>query len=152
MSKRNLNELVATQVMGWKWMRYEDIPIRGTPGYPQKCMVRRLLTPNALGNEAWKRLFQGEAYGTEPLEYCYGSSSGPAIIPDYSHDESACELVEDRLEELGLIDALPAALERIGRTAKELKRPYKTTCRQICEAALLVMKEREPHECDSFQN
>jgi len=83
--KHDLDELVLTRVLGWKWMSWIDIPERGTPGYPRKMRVRQLLSPKQLKDPKWIRLLEErdarDADGTEPFSYAYGSSAGPAQPP-----------------------------------------------------------------------
>jgi len=83
--KHNLTETVLTQILGWKWMSYIGTPVKGTPGYPAKQRVRQLFSPNQLRTAGWSEVFEQaegrEADMTEPLDYCYCSSAGPAIPP-----------------------------------------------------------------------
>lgn len=83
--KHDLTEAVLTQLLGWKWMSYVGTPVKGTPGYPAKQRVRQLFSPAMLKADGWKEYLQQtegrEADMTEPLDYCYCSSNGPAIPP-----------------------------------------------------------------------
>ena len=83
--KHNLHEQVLTQVLGWKWVSYIGVPVRGTAGYPAKCRVRSLMSPKTLKTENWIEYLKthegADADMTEPLEYSYCSSMGPEIPP-----------------------------------------------------------------------
>lgn len=83
--KHGIDEVILTQVLGWKWVSYIDIPVRGTEGYPSACRVRRLLSPKELKDPTWiQHLIKKDgrdADGTEPLDYSYCSSAGPARPP-----------------------------------------------------------------------
>lgn len=81
-----LNELIAKEVHGWKWIAYWSRPVRGSPGYPEKCVVRLFVPPSLLADSRWVRFFDEaggytDANGTEPLDYCYCSSGGSPIPP-----------------------------------------------------------------------
>ncbi len=80
-----MDEEIAVRLFGWKWMSYVGIPIRGTEGYPKECRVRELFSPTQLKMPEWIEHFakhEGrEAEGTEPLAYCYCSSSGWTVPP-----------------------------------------------------------------------
>jgi len=82
MTDRELDILIA-EMMGWRWVSFIDIPVRGTPGYPQECRVRRFFPPETLADEEWKSYLQKhdarDATGDEPLHYAYCSSMGPAF-------------------------------------------------------------------------
>jgi hypothetical protein len=77
-----LDEIILIQVLGWKWISFIGIPIKGTEGYPKECRVRQFFPPSQL--KAWKEHLEKhegrDADGTEPLSY-YGSSQGPGIPP-----------------------------------------------------------------------
>ena len=83
--KHGLDEVILTQVFGWKWMSFEGIPTRSTKGYPEKCRVRELFSPKQLKSKNWQKYFKEregrEADGSEPLSYSYCSSMGPTPPP-----------------------------------------------------------------------
>lgn len=83
--KHELDETVLTEVLGWKWIAFVGVPVKGTDGYPEKQRVRQLFSPKQLKSKQWiKILDQNDgrpATGDEPLAYCYCSSAGPAIPP-----------------------------------------------------------------------
>lgn len=80
-----LNEVILTRVLRWKWVSFIGTPVRGTVGYPSKCRVRQLLSPEQLKSPEWighlDKLEAREADGTEPLAYAHGSSQGLAVPP-----------------------------------------------------------------------
>ena len=94
--QHGIDELILTQVLGWKWMSFVGIPVRGTEGYPQEMRVRELFSPKRLESMDWQRYLANregnEADGTEPLSYRYCSSVGPErpprlfILVDEMHD------------------------------------------------------------------
>jgi len=71
-----LNTAVAERIFGWRWKRKHGVPVKGTPGYPDQQPVRIFVPP---GHDDMP-----DADGTEPLAYCYCSSSGYQVPPDYS--------------------------------------------------------------------
>jgi len=83
--KHGIDELILTQVLGWKWMSFIAIPVRGTEGYPQEMRVRELFSPERLESRDWQKHLANcegrEADGTEPLSYRYCSSVGPESPP-----------------------------------------------------------------------
>lgn len=83
--KHNLTNTVLTEVLGWKWMSYVGVPVKGTAGYPAKCRVRKLMSPKTLKSHDWVAFLlthEGrEADMTEPLDYSYCSSQGPERPP-----------------------------------------------------------------------
>jgi len=83
------NEQIATGMFGWKWIAYDDgIPVKGTPGYPKRCRVRILMSPETRRKKDWKDFLStrnaSEATGSEPLDYCYCSSKGYEVFPNYT--------------------------------------------------------------------
>ncbi len=89
-----LREEVAKRIFGWQWMAFVDTPVRRTPGYPNKCRVRRFYPPLSSRSQKTKKAWEGyfaevphePAKGDEPLAYCYCSSNGPDEVPDYGGD------------------------------------------------------------------
>lgn len=84
----DIDEFIAEKLLGWKWIAYKGIPVRGTPGYPDQCVVRRFASPQLLANEKWAGILDRsggytDATGDEPLAYCYCSSQGPELPPMY---------------------------------------------------------------------
>lgn len=83
--KHGLDELILTQVLGWKWLSFIGIPTRDTEGYPAECRVRQLFSPKQLKSKEWQEHLAKcevrDADGTEPLSYRYCSSMGPARPP-----------------------------------------------------------------------
>jgi hypothetical protein len=150
--KGHIDEMVAIHVMGWKWMRFTGTPINSHPDYPKPCAVRQLLSGESLKNKRWRDYLDAqdasEADGTEPLAYCYCSSCGPEMVPEYSTSEAACSLVEKRIKQLRLTKKMVAALPLVAKTPSEEKTPYKTTSRQICVAALAAVGAIQPTESD----
>ena len=78
--KHDLNEELAILLLGWEWISFIGIPVRGTAGYPMKCRVRQLFSANQLKSDRWREFLRendgAEATGTEPLAYGYCSSGG----------------------------------------------------------------------------
>lgn len=134
------NEEIAIKLMGWKWMTFHGIPVKGAPGYPEECTVKQLFTPEALANPKWQEIFTGEATGQEPLSYTYCSSGfNAATVPNYFEDMKACELIEARLKSLGLINLFQTELERVERTRAEKKHEWRPSPRMLCVAALAAV-------------
>jgi hypothetical protein len=86
-----LDEEVAKKIFGWRWMSWVGIPVKGTPGYPARCRIRQFMSPDTMRNQRWLDFWNRsdvgevrEATGDEPLSYCYCSSQGCEIPPDYS--------------------------------------------------------------------
>lgn len=87
--KHKLNEYLAITLLGWKWVSFVGIPVKGTEGYPKKCRVRQLLSKKQLESESWQdKLSVNEgrdAIGDEPLAYTYCSSQGSdARVPRFT--------------------------------------------------------------------
>ena len=53
-----LDDIVLTQVLGWKWMSFISVPVRGTEGYPNECRVRQLFPPEQLESQEWIAFFR----------------------------------------------------------------------------------------------
>lgn len=84
----DINERIAIEVYGWKWIAFFDTPIRGTPCYPEKTWVRQLMSATQLENPRWQGYLKEhqvrESDGTEPLAYGYCSSGGSvAALTDW---------------------------------------------------------------------
>jgi hypothetical protein len=113
---RELDERVAIELFGWKWLAYLSVPARGTPGYPKKCRVRSLSSPEKVADERWQRYWAREgvdvadATGDEPHEY------DGAFLPAYSTDISAAFSVVERMREKDFHFELTAFDELHGKT------------------------------------
>ena len=74
----------AAYKLGYKWKAWRGIPVKGTPGYPDSCEVRQLLSPDQLASWKWKSFFESvsatDATGDEPLSYSY-CSNGSDVAP-----------------------------------------------------------------------
>ena len=74
----------AAYKLGYKWKAWRGIPVKGTPGYPDSCQVRQLLSPDQLASWKWKSFFESvsatDATGDEPLSYSY-CSNGSDVAP-----------------------------------------------------------------------
>jgi hypothetical protein len=101
----DLDYLIAEEIFGWKWLAYIGIPVRGTPGYPQTCRVRRFFPPETLSQESYEKWAveheAGPATGAEPLDYAYCSSCGPAPVPHFSGHAEAARMLEKELHKRG---------------------------------------------------
>ena len=91
------NEVYAVHKLGWRWMAFDGIPIKGTPGYPQRQRVKQLFSPEQLADREWQdflnRSSASEADGDEPLSYTYCSSHcSVASVPDLLGSELALKL------------------------------------------------------------
>lgn len=127
----NLDYAVAESLFGWRWLAHEGIPVRGTPGYPQKTTVRRFYPPDKELGQRWMDYFEENggarpANGDEPLDYAYCSSSPPHYVPHFSGHESDIRDMEKELKRRGLFAKYKAELGR-GKT-----------CKARCIAALKV--------------
>ena len=82
--KHQMTEELAVRLLGWKWMSFVGIPVKGTEGYPAKCRVRQLMSAEQLKSKEWQKHFQdhegADATGDEPLTYTY-CSSGRRDVP-----------------------------------------------------------------------
>lgn len=111
----DLDERVAMEIFGWKWMPFVGVPVRRTPGYPKKCRVRRLFSQEYFKSDVWKRYLEehgGEpATGDELLDYSYCSSQGGTCVPPYSESLDACREIESELYMRGLADEYTKCLE-----------------------------------------
>ena len=100
MTNREIDERIALELFGWRWVSWIDIPIKRTPGYPKVCRVRQLLPPKALADKRWKEHWAQpagrDADGSEPLAYCYCSSSGPEFVPDFLGEDDVKVLIQVR--------------------------------------------------------
>jgi hypothetical protein len=76
----DLHEELAIRLLGWRWMAFTGIPVKGTASYPKKCRVRQLFSKEQLATLTDAE----EATGDEPLSYAYCSSVGPAIVPRFA--------------------------------------------------------------------
>lgn len=103
-----LDHAVAEEFFGWKWIAVTDIPVRRTPGYPNRMRVRRFVPPDVFTNKRWKDYLAeaevGDATGDEPLDYCYCSSNGPHMVPHFSGHRDAVEAMEKELRRRKLWD------------------------------------------------
>lgn len=125
------NEAIAVSDHGWKWMAWHGISVKGTPNYPEKQMVRCLMSPkrrkHMRTSAEWKRHWQKngdtfrEAIGDEPLEYGYCSSQGgPEVVPDFiGRREIAERLTAKILDELDSWE---------NRSEKRGPRPSRESC------------------------
>lgn len=96
--REKLNQLIAVEVFGWRWISFVGVPVRGSPGYPKKCRIRRFVSPELLVSERWMKHFErvggySDAVGDEPLDYSYCSSQGPELCPDFVGHFFACNEV-----------------------------------------------------------
>ena len=137
----DLDHAVAEELFGWKWMAFKGIPIRDAPGYPEKCRVRRFISPESLKNKRWKEYFAetngAPATGEEPLSYCYCSSRGPEMVPHFSGHADAVREMEDEINRRGLWDKYADALAaQVGGSPKNLMR---AKCEDKCIAALVAV-------------
>ena len=87
--KHDLDEELAIRLLGWKWMSFVSIPVKGTPGYPAQCRVRQLMSAKQLKMKEWQRALDEtegrEATGDEPLAYTYCSSGrSDATVPRFT--------------------------------------------------------------------
>lgn len=102
-----LDEAIAEEFFGWRWMAFRGQPTKSHPQYwdpevrDKGIMVRQFLTPKSLHDKRWLDFFEENegrpADGTEPLAYCYCSSCGPAMVPHFSGHASAVRKLEDEL-------------------------------------------------------
>ncbi len=91
-----MTEELAVRLLGWKWMAFDDIPIKGTPGYPAECRVRQLFSAKQLANAKWRKYLEehnaSDATGEEPLSYTYCSSGcNAARLPRFTILVDECE-------------------------------------------------------------
>ncbi len=103
MINQEVNKRIARELFGWRWMSWIGIPTKGTPGYPKECRVRQLLSPVAMekrGSDYWRAYLADrdwrDADGSEPLAYCYCSSMGPEMVPDFGGEDDVKVLVQVR--------------------------------------------------------
>lgn len=130
----DLNEQVAQKFFGWRWLAYFGRPTRAHPEYPKEMRVRRFFPPDTELGERWAEWFAhrpvSPANGDEPLCYCYSSSMGPHIVPDYTGDENAIREMERELHRRGLLKAYRKRLRGVFPSGK-----------QRCEVALELVVE-----------
>jgi len=81
--KHKMAEELAIKLLGWKWVSFIDVPIKGTEGYPKRCRVRQLLSAKQMKSERWQSFLRereaSDATGDEPLSYAYCSSQGSIV-------------------------------------------------------------------------
>lgn len=87
--EHNMAEELAIRLLGWKWVSFVGIPVKGTEGYPNKCRVRQLMSAAQLKNKEWQAYLQdhqgADATGDEPLAYTYCSSGrNDARLPRFT--------------------------------------------------------------------
>lgn len=144
----NLDERVAEEFFGWRWMAFTGTPVRGADGYPNKTTVRQFFPPDSDLSEDWRKYLEkhgaSPASGNEPLSYRYCSSCGPHVVPHFSGDENALKHVEreldnrnswDKYQEM-LVDQLEAFDSQGKVDGKKLRA---ATCEQKCIAALAAV-------------
>lgn len=144
----DLDYYVAEVFFGWRWLAFNDIPVRGTPGYPAECRVRRFYPPDdelaesERGKRRWAEYFAERphepANGDEPLDYCYCSSNGPHCVPHFSGHADACQELEREIRKRGLWSRYMEILAvQIGST--DDPDLYLAPCDQKCIAALAAV-------------
>lgn len=75
--EHEMDEELAIKLLGWRWMAFDGVPVKGTPGYPESQTVRALLPPSMQkGRQV--------ANGNEPLAYSYCSSYGHWKLPRFT--------------------------------------------------------------------
>ena len=87
--KHDMAEELAIRLLGWKWMSFVGVPVKGTEGYPNKCRVRQLMSAAQLNGKEWREYFRdhegADATGDEPLAYTYCSSGrSDAPLPRFT--------------------------------------------------------------------
>ena len=93
------NDVYATNKLGFVWMAFDGLPMRGHPEYDAgKIRVRQLMSPEQMKNQSWIDHFEAnngsEADGSEPLAYTYCSSGcSAAMVPDLVNDELTVEIM-----------------------------------------------------------
>lgn len=97
---QNLDEQVAVNMFGWKWMSWMGTPTHSTPGYPKACRVRQLFSPKLFTGDLWVEFWKSregrDATGDEALSYRYSSSRGPERVPRFGGSEDILVLEEVR--------------------------------------------------------
>lgn len=139
----DLDEAIAEEIFGWRWLAYKDTPVRGTPGYPAECRVRRFFPPKTLENKKWQEYFAEiggyePANGDEPLDYSYCSSFGPAMVPHFSGHRDAIDDMETELEKRGLFNEYVKHLtNQLGDDSP--RKVLRADCKTKCIAALAAV-------------
>ena len=149
-----LDEAIAEEFFGWRWLAANGIPVRGTEGYPNKVMCRRFFPPDdklassASGKRQWAEYFEETphvpATGDEPLDYCYCSSNGPHRVPHFSGHWDAIRELEVEIDRRKLWNDYESRLATIcDAWAKDgiinQRKLRKATCEQRCVAALAAI-------------
>lgn len=134
----SLAEVVAEELLGYRWMSYIDTPVKETEGYPSECRVRSFFSPRQLKDKRWLEYWSGrqlkEATGDEPLQYGYCSMRGPTCIPpDVSGDDEEFQKVVAAMKKRNLLDKWSQIL--IARTGG-LPQAIAATLEMKCLAAL----------------
>lgn len=131
-----LDEAVAEELFGWEWLAFEGVPVRGTPGYPNKCRVRQFVPPKKERHKSWNEC--AKADGSEPLSYRYCSSYGPDCVPHFSGHEDAVLAMEKEIHRRKLWDDYQGFLAAQIGSDKSHKLRF-ATCEQKCIAALAAV-------------
>ena len=100
MTNQEINERIATELFGWRWVSWVGIPTKGTPHYPAPCRVRQFISPGHITPVAWQQRVDEaggrDADGTEPLSYRYCSSLGPEMVPEFQGKDDVQVLIQVR--------------------------------------------------------
>lgn len=140
-----LDRIIAHEFFGWRWLAFNGIPIRDTPGYPNETRVRQFFPPRESLGKQWQRWFAQsgevtEADGTEPLSYRYCSSMGPHIVPHFSGHDNEFPQVADELKKRGKWGAFVLHLGKI--TGNSLSKMMDATPEEKCLAALAAIESK----------
>jgi len=146
----DLDYCVAEELFGWKWLAYLGIPVRDTPGYPNKVLVRQFFSPGIEANKHWLDYFAHKgggfqpATGDEPLSYRYCSSQGPEMVPYFSGHQEAMRAMEEELDRRNLFDDYQKHIAAQLRCLNDdetfdVKKVRNADCETRCIAALAAV-------------
>lgn len=148
-----MDEAVAEELFGWKWLAFTCRPTRSHPEYPKEMRVRRFYPPVESLGKQWAAYFKEHphepATGDEPLSYCYCSSNGPHMVPHFSGHEDAILQMEKELHRRKLWDDYQGFLAARVRSDDTAKLRF-ASCEDKCIAALAAVGSKyvtaEDHE------
>ena len=148
-----LDEAIAEEFFGWRWLAYSGRPMRGHPDYHKEIRVRRFYPPlesikSKSVRKQWEDYFarvpHEQASGEEPLCYSYCSSNGPHRVPHFSGHWDAIRELEVEIDRRKLWNDYESRLATIcDAWAKDgiinQRKLRKATCEQRCVAALAAI-------------
>jgi hypothetical protein len=146
---REINELVAEKVFGWRWWRYQFGQYTEAREQNYAKIVVRSIQPPTFPPEDWRAWGEenglAPAEGTEPLHQLQGLGDAGIVgdLPNYSGPIAAAKLVVDSMRQRGYTVELlfnPAGdecnMSASGNDGHIRRGAVGTMAEQICLAAL----------------